>query len=167
MNRYLISVERLIQADAQALFDVLADPDMHPVIDGSGTVRAVAHGASARLHLGAEFAMDMRLGTRYRITNRVIEFDEPWRIAWRHFNGHIWRYLLRSVDGGTLVTEQWDATAVWNRAALAMLGFPRRNRRGMIATLERLAARYERPATVTDDPAADQSPTSASPDHDA
>lgn len=144
MNRYLISVERHIPADAQALFDVLADPAMHPVIDGSGTVRAVINRSPARLHLGAEFGMDMRLGTRYRVTNRVIEFDEPQRIAWRHFNGHVWRYILRSVDGGTLVTEQWDATGVWDRAALAMLGFPRRNRKGMIATLERLAARFER-----------------------
>lgn len=144
MNRYLISVERHIPADAQALFDVLADPAMHPVIDGSGTVRAVIHRSPARLHLGAEFGMDMRLGTRYRVTNRVVEFDEPQRIGWRHFNGHVWRYILCSVDGGTLVTEQWDATGVWNRAALAMLGFPRRNRKGMIATLERLAARFER-----------------------
>jgi len=167
VHRYLISVERRAPADPQTVFDVLADPAMHPVIDGSGTVRALTHSAPTRLHLGAEFGMDMRLGSRYHVTNRVVEFDAPRRIAWRHFNGHVWRYLLCSVDGGTLVTEQWDATGVWNRAALALLGFPRRNRRGMIATLDRLAVRFEQPTTMTADPAPDLSPSPATPDRDA
>lgn len=162
MSRYLISVDRWIPADARRLFDVLANPAMHPVIDGSGTVRAVMEGSPPRLHPDAEFGMDMHLGTRYRITNRVIEFDEPRLIGWRHFNGHVWRYLLRSVNGGTLVTEQWDARRVWNRAVLVLLGFHRRNRGGMVATLERLAAPFETPATATRGPV--ESPHSAARD---
>ena len=129
---------RTIAADRQALFDIVADPAQHPVIDGSDSVRAVRAGAPARLSLGARFAMDMHLAADYRIVNTVVEFEEPRRIAWRHFNGHVWRYTFTEVDGGTEVTEQWDARGALNRLALWLLGFPRRNRAGMQATLQRL-----------------------------
>lgn len=137
-SRYLVTVRRTIAADRQALFDIVADPAQHPVIDGSDSVRAVRAGAPARLSHGARFAMDMHLAADYRIVNTVVEFDEPSRIAWRHFNGHIWRYTFTEVDGGTEVTEQWDARGALNRLALWLLGFPRRNRAGMQATLQRL-----------------------------
>ncbi len=137
-SRYLVTVRRTIAADRQSLFDIVADPAQHPVIDGSDSVRAVRAGAPARLSLGARFAMDMHLAADYRIVNTVVEFDEPSRIAWRHFNGHVWRYTFTEVDGGTEVVEQWDARGVLNRLALWLLGFPRRNRAGMQATLRRL-----------------------------
>lgn len=138
-SRYLVSVTRLIAADRQWLFDLVADPAQHPVIDGSGSVRAARPGNPARLSLGATFSMDMKLGADYKIRNTVVEFDEPSVIAWRHFNGHIWRYRFTEAPGGTQVTEEWDARHVWNRIGLALLGFPQRNRAGMTATLERMA----------------------------
>lgn len=138
-SRYLVTVRRTIPASRQVLFDIVADPAQHPLIDGSGSVRALRDGAPERLSLGATFAMDMHLAADYRIVNRVIEFDEPDRIAWRHFNGHIWRYQFSEVPGGTEVSEQWDARTAHNRLALWLLGFPRRNRAGMTATLDRLA----------------------------
>jgi hypothetical protein len=138
MSSYLVSESRTISADAQRLFDIVADPAMHPVIDGSGSVQAVRGDAPARLSLGATFGMDMKLGAAYKITNTVVEFEEGRRIAWRHFNGHIWRYIFEPVDGGTKVTEQWDARRVWNKIGLRLSGFPRRNRDGILATLQRL-----------------------------
>lgn len=138
-SRYLVSVTKLIQADRQWLFDVLADPAQHPAIDGSGSVKAARPGGPDRLSLGAKFSMDMKLGADYRVLNTVVEFEEPSLIAWRHFNGHIWRYRFTEAPGGTEVTEEWDARGVWNRLALVFLRFPQRNRAGMIATLDRLA----------------------------
>jgi hypothetical protein len=135
----LVSVTRLVEADRQALFDVLADPSRHPLIDGSGSVKAARPGGPSRLSLGATFSMDMRLGTDYRIRNTVVEFDEPALIGWRHFNGHIWRYRLSGAPTGTVVTEEWDARGARNRIGLLLLGFPQRNRAAMIATLDRLA----------------------------
>jgi uncharacterized protein YndB with AHSA1/START domain len=135
---FLVTVSRVIAADRQTLFDIIADPAQHPVIDGSGSVRAVREGAPERLSLGAKFAMDMRLGASYKILNTVVEFSEPDVIAWRHFNGHIWRYRFTEVPGGTEVTEQWDARTAKNRIGLLLLRFPGRNRAGMTATLERL-----------------------------
>jgi polyketide cyclase/dehydrase/lipid transport protein len=138
MSRYLVTEHRTIDVASRVLFNIVADPAMHPVIDGSGTVLALLN-APDRLSLGAEFGMNMRLGVRYQVQNRVTEFVEDRRIAWRHFNGHVWRYVFEPTETGTRVTEQWDATAVWNRELLVLLGFARRNRRGIEATLDRLA----------------------------
>jgi hypothetical protein len=135
----LVSVQAIIAATPQQLFDLVADPARHPQIDGSGSVRAARPGNPDRLELGSTFSMDMRLLLGYRILNTVVEFDEGRRIAWRHFYGHRWRYLFEPVEGGTLVTEQWDARPARSRLALVALGFPSRNRAGMQKSLERLA----------------------------
>ncbi|HEY2984278.1 MAG TPA: hypothetical protein VGJ38_09015 [Jatrophihabitantaceae bacterium] len=44
MGHGLVTQTRMITADPQTLFDIVADPAMHPVIDGSGTVRAARPG---------------------------------------------------------------------------------------------------------------------------
>lgn len=141
MSAYLVSETRTIPAPAQELFDIVADPGRHPEIDGSGSVRATRDGGPQRLSLGAKFGMDMHLGANYKIENTVVEFEDGRRIAWRHFNGHVWRYTFTPVAGGTEVTEQWDARPlpVWNRLGLRLTGFPERNRRGIEKTLDRLA----------------------------
>ena len=139
MSAYLVSESRTIRCDAQRLFDIVADPAMHPVIDGSGTVQSLRSDSPDRLALGATFGMDMKIGAPYKITNTVVEFEDGRRLAWRHFNGHIWRYTFEPVHGGaTKVTEQWDARRVWNKLGLLLMGFPRRNRSGIITTLARL-----------------------------
>jgi hypothetical protein len=133
-----VSTSRIIAADRQVLFDVIADPALHPVIDGSGTVGAVQDGGPDRLALGVRFGMDMKLGASYRILNEVVEFEEGRLIAWRHFSGHRWRYELRDVPGGTEVTETFDWSTAKAKLPLELAGFPKRNLAGMRATLERL-----------------------------
>jgi hypothetical protein len=83
--------------------------------------------------------MEMRIGLPYRILNEVVEFDEPTRIAWRHFGGHVWRYLLEPVDEEhTRVTEQFDPTGSRSPAVLAVMRARRRNAKSINATLDRL-----------------------------
>lgn len=139
MSAYLVSETKVIAADPQTLFDIVADPARHPELDGSGSVREARADGPQRLSKGATFGMDMKLGAPYKITNTVVEFDEPTRLAWRHFNGHVWRYTFEPVEGGTKVTEEWDARPAKNRFVLKLLGFPQRNRAGIRATLENLA----------------------------
>lgn len=143
MAERAVTVERVIAAPARAIFDLIADPAMHPVLDGSGSVRRARRGNPARLSLGAKFGMDMRLGIPYRIRNTVVEFEEGRLIAWRHMGGHRWRYELEPTDGGTKVTETFDYSTALSPRGVERLGFPERNRKGMEATLERLAARVE------------------------
>lgn len=133
-----VSTSRVIAAERQALFDIVADPGMHPVIDGSGSVRAATGDVSERLELDATFGMDMKLGSNYHIENRVVEFEEGQRIAWRHFHGHRWRYEFEDVEGGTRVTETFDWSRARSKLAIELARFPTRNLRGMEATLERL-----------------------------
>lgn len=133
-----VSTSRVIAADRQALFDLVADPRQHPVIDGSGTVTGARDGLPDRLALGATFGMDMKAGASYRITNSVVEFEEGQLIAWRHMSGHRWRYEFRDVEGGTEVTETFDWSTAKAKLALELAGFPKRNLAGMEATLLRL-----------------------------
>ena len=78
----VVSVERVIPAPPEKIFDLLADPARHCDIDGSGTVRA-AKGGSERLALGSKFGMSMKMGLPYTMVSEVIEFDENRRIAWQ------------------------------------------------------------------------------------
>ncbi len=138
MGTRVVSAQRTIAAPAQAIFDVLADPARHQELDGSGTVHAPRR-APARLFLGAKFAMDMRMGVPYVTANRVVEFDEPRRIAWHHTSRFVWRYELEEVEGGTRVTESFDYSVPWG-LAIVPLGVPQKNQRSMERSLERLEA---------------------------
>lgn len=138
----IVSESRVIPASAAEIFALLADPRRHHEIDGSGSVQAAQQDAPTRLSLGATFGMSMRLGVPYKITNTVVEFEEGERIAWRHFGGHVWRYVLEPAEGGTLVTEQFDYRTSKSRLGLKLAGYPARNRASIVNTLERLAERF-------------------------
>ena len=135
----IVSVNKVVAATPQQIFDLLADPKRHADIDGSGSVKAAQSDAPTRLSLGSKFGMDMKIGAPYKITNEVVEFDEGKRIAWRHFGGHVWRYILEPTDGGTLVTEQFDYNGSKSQLMLRAINAPGRNTKSMIATLDRLA----------------------------
>ena len=133
---HVVSESRVIAAPRQQLFDLVADPAMHPRIDGSGTVRAMRDGSPARLGPGVRFGMSMRMGLPYRISNRVVEFEEGRVVAWMHFSRAVWRWEFADVDGGTLVTESFD----WSRARsrTVMRRFAAGNAVSMRRSLERL-----------------------------
>jgi hypothetical protein len=133
---------RFVPAEPQAIFDLLADPSQHSLIDGSGSVRGTAE-APERLALGSKFSMSMKLGVPYKITNEVVEFDEPSLIAWQHMGKHVWRYRLRPVDGGTEVTEEFDFRPARSAIALKLSGAPKRNAKAIEATLDRLVAHFQ------------------------
>ena len=148
-NRDRVSVERLVPAPPERIFDLLVDPARHLDIDGSGTVMRARSGGR-RLALGDSFGMDMKLGARYSTRNEVVELVENERIAWRTlaphplsllFTGRTWRYELEPVEGGTLVRETWDiSTEAWpgRPAVRRMAGTTRRNMERTLARIEEL-----------------------------
>ena len=144
MPKRSVSDTSTVPAPAGKIFDLLADPSKHPLIDGSGSVRAPLPGAPDRLGIGDTFGMNMKIGLTYRIENTVVEFEEDRLIAWRHFNGHRWRWQLTPLgDDATEVTETFD----WSTARLPLLldlsPVPRRNKASMERSMEQLARLFQ------------------------
>ena len=99
----------VIEAPAQQIFDLIADPRCHPLFDGSGTLQGSISGP-LRLHLGAKFGMAMKIKFPYRITNTVVAFEEGRKISWCHLMKWTWSYELRDLGSGkTEVTESFNA----------------------------------------------------------
>jgi len=139
------SVERVITAPPEKIFDLLADPRHHHEIDGSGSVKD-AKATPERLTLGSTFGMSMKLGVPYSTVSEVVEYEENRRIAWqtrltgslgaRLTGGRIWRYELDPVDGGTRVRETWDISEEKVKAFVRPAR--KKTRENMEATLERI-----------------------------
>jgi hypothetical protein len=137
----IAQASRVVPASADAIFELLATPDRHSMIDGSGSVLGIQPGTPERLSAGAKFGMNMKIGGRYKILNHVVEFEEGRRIAWRHFGGHVWRYLLEPLDAhSTRVTEQFDPTSSRSPLVLRIIQASPRNQKSIEATLDRLVA---------------------------
>ena len=144
------TVERLIAAPPEKIFDLLADPNRHQEIDGSGTVRGTP-GGSQRLALGSKFGMSMNMGLNYSMVSTVVEFEQNRLIAWQTrpsiapmrllIGGRIWRYELVPQDGGTLVRESWDT----RKEVVPFMLRPMRTKtiESMTKTLERIAGVVE------------------------
>ncbi|OXM61324.1 MULTISPECIES: SRPBCC family protein [Amycolatopsis] len=144
MKKRQVSATRIVAAPPEKIFELLTDPSKHPLIDGSGTVLAAQSSGPERLTLGSRFGMDMKMGAPYKILNTVVEYDENRLIAWRHFNGHRWRWQLTPLeDGSTEVTETFD----WSTARIPLLidlsFFPRKNKQAIDKTLDRLVNLFQ------------------------
>lgn len=141
MSRFFISASTIVAAPPAEVFELLATPSLHHTFDGSGTLQGEG-GFEGRLFLGAEFGMDMKIGANYTSLSTVTEFVENEIIAWQPKGNYTWRYRLEPVEGGTQVTEEWDARRSPRRFMMQLLRFPARNERAIRATLERLAAHF-------------------------
>jgi hypothetical protein len=132
-----VMAERIIAAPAQAIFDILADPAKHSVIDGSGTVKAAR--SQRRLALGEAFGMSMhnrRLS--YKTNPSVTEFEEGRTVAWRNKGGPTWRYELFPAESGTRVVETYDLSTMRGGSLIKHTGIAGRTKQNMVKTLERL-----------------------------
>jgi uncharacterized protein YndB with AHSA1/START domain len=149
-----VTVERTIDAPPELIFDLLADPQRHHQIDGSGMLHGQARGPK-RLTLGSTFSMSMQQSlVHYRSLNRVVEFEPNRVLAWetvgerkgrRFIGGQRWRYQLVPVAGpdgaaSTLVLHSYDWGAAMLAPAIRFAGYPRRMAAGMTETLQRLAS---------------------------
>ena len=135
----IVSVSKLVSATPEQIFELLANPAMHPVIDGSGSVIATRSATPQRLLMNATFGMSMKFVVPYKMTNTVVEFVEDKQIGWRHLGGHIWRYILESTQGGTMVTEQFSYSTAKSPLMLELTGRVRKNELAIRKTLDNLA----------------------------
>lgn len=146
-----VSVGRRIDAPAEAVFAVLADPGTHAAIDGTGWVCEPLD-PGALTGAGQVFGMGMYHSNHpdgeYRVHNRVEVFDPPRAIAWQpgqyepdggmSFGGWIWRYDLEP-DGDatrTTLTYDWSAVPAHIREHIA---FPPFGEDHLVRSLDNLA----------------------------
>ena len=121
-----VSATTIINAPAEAIFAVLADPAKHPAIDGTGWVCGPLD-SQLLTAVGQVFRMAMYHANHpdgsYRMANRVQAFDPPHAISWEpgqdsgdgdsRFGGWVWRYdLAPAGPSGTTVTLSYDWSAV-------------------------------------------------------
>jgi hypothetical protein len=121
-----VSATNTMDAPADVIFGVLAEPAQHVAIDGTGWVREpldsqplTAAGQMFRMAMYHEGHPD----GNYQMVNRVQVFDPPSAISWEPghytddgslgFGGWIWRYdLAPSGPDRTRVTLTYDWSAV-------------------------------------------------------
>ena len=134
----IVSRSVVVPAPAADIFNLLADPRRHHEIDGSGSVQAAELDAPERLSLNTKFGMKMKILVPYKMMNTVVEFEEGARIGWRHIGGHVWRYILEPVEGGTKVTEQFDMNTAKSYLGLKIMNAPTNNAKSIEKTLANL-----------------------------
>jgi uncharacterized protein YndB with AHSA1/START domain len=153
----VVSYERLVDAPAEQVFALIADPAAQPGWDGNDNLRTAAEGQRIR-GVGDVFVTTLTIGAVRE--NHVVEFEEGRRIAWRPAEpgaappGHLWRWELTPQDDArTLVRHTYDWTELTD---------PTRLDRAQATTTDRLAASVDRLATlVTKD---DRTPPAARAD---
>ncbi|WP_419849225.1 SRPBCC family protein [Candidatus Poriferisocius sp.] len=112
MSKRLFTASRVVPAAPEDIFALLADPARHVEIDGSGTLQRLIRGQGS-MQLGSKFTIAMKAyGFPYRVTSKVVEYEENRLIAWSHFIKNRWRYELEPVEGGTRVTESADYRSI-------------------------------------------------------
>jgi uncharacterized protein YndB with AHSA1/START domain len=137
MSEENVIVSTTIDAPADTVFGVLADPSTHEAIDGTGWVRQPVDGKRLT-ETGQIFRMAMYHDNHpdkdYEMANKVIVYDAPKAIAWEpgqgpddanlEFGGWVWRYDLSPVGPSqTEVTLTYD----WSRVPPHLrehIGFP-------------------------------------------
>jgi uncharacterized protein YndB with AHSA1/START domain len=120
-----ISATTIINAPAEAVFAVLADPAKHAAIDGTGWV-GEALDSRPLTAAGQVFRVAMYHASHpdgnYQMANRVQVFDPPHAISWEpgrdtgdgspRYGGWVWRYdLAPAGTSGTKVTLSYDWSA--------------------------------------------------------
>lgn len=141
----IVSASRDIAAQADKIFELIADPSQQPRWDGNDNLSQAPAGQRVRA-VGDVFVMTLTKGSVRE--NHVVEFIEGRRIAWRPAEpgrpapGHLWRWELTPVDPSrTRVTHTYD----WTHLADA-----KRIPRAQATTADKLRASLDRLAALAE-----------------
>jgi uncharacterized protein YndB with AHSA1/START domain len=146
----VVSYEQVVDAPAERIFALIADPAVQPRWDGNDNLRTAAEGQRVR-GVGDVFTTSLTMGEDRE--NHVVEFEEGRRIAWRPSEpggrppGHLWRWeLTPQGEDRTLVRHTYDWTE---------LDDPARHVRARATTADKLRASVERLAALAAEPTGD------------
>lgn len=108
----VVRASREIEAPAERIFELIADPARQPGWDGNDNLAEAKPGQ--RVHaVGEVFTTTLTNG--WVRENRIVEFEEARRVAWRPSEpgkeppGHLWRWELNPLSATrTEVTHTYD-----------------------------------------------------------
>lgn len=139
----IASASREIAATPETIFELIADPAQQPRWDGNDNLAQAPTGQRVRA-VGDVFTVTLTTGADR--CNRVVEFEEGRRIAWRPSEpdkpepGHLWRWELEPVGADrTRVTHTYDWTDLTDESRMP---------RARNTTAERLRASIDRLAAL-------------------
>lgn len=159
----VVRYAREVAAPAGVVFELIADPEQQPRWDGNNNLAAAAPGQ--RVHgVGVTFTTTVSghqfdgtpcpagpgslAGRPPQRINRVVEFEEGHRIAWKPTElgkeppGHLWRWEIKALQANRcLVTHTYDWSGLTD---------PDRMARARATTTERLAASVDRLAALAE-----------------
>jgi uncharacterized protein YndB with AHSA1/START domain len=141
-----IQVSRTVEAPVERVFALIADPDRHPDLDGSGTLRA-SRTHTVITEVGDVLIMDLHADDigHSQSQSVVTTYVRDRALGWspgpvgRDPFGYTFTFTLEpDGDDQTLVTLTYDWSAVTDEQLLATM--PRVSREELIRTLDRLVA---------------------------
>lgn len=148
-NDTSITVERVIDAPVDRIFDLLTNPERHHEFDGSDMVRS-ADTADRIQSVGQSFTMNMhaeRMGGDYKTDNRVTGYADDKLVAWQTAPagkkpaGWEWVWELESRgNDSTLVRHTYDWSKVTDKDLLKRVSFPVVSEKQLEESLNELAA---------------------------
>ena len=148
-NDKQITVQRSIPASADAIFDVLSNPERHPQLDGSGFI--VSDDRTDRITAnGQVFTMNMtgdHMGGDYQTDNHVVGYAKNKLLAWKTAPAGTeppgWEWVWQLEPEGpdaTSVTLTYDWSEVIDKDLLKKIKFPLVSEEQMANSLGNLAA---------------------------
>ena len=143
MDRDTVAATTTVDATPAEVFDYIRRPANHGAISGDESVQGTAIGPEV-LAEGDRFGMRMKMyGLPYKVTSKVVEFQQGTRIAWCHLGGHRWRWELEDAPGGgTRVTETFDLSTAKVPVAIRLMGFPKGHRANVARSVANVATHF-------------------------
>jgi uncharacterized protein YndB with AHSA1/START domain len=145
-DAHQIQVSRIVEAPVERVFALIADPDRHPDLDGTGTLRA-SRTHTVITEVGDVFIMDVHAHDigRNQSQSVVTTYVRDRALGWapgpvdRDPFGHTFTFTLEpNGDDQTLVTLTYDWSAVTDEQLLATM--PQVSKEELSRSLDRLAA---------------------------
>ena len=141
----VVSAERMIEAGAALIFELIANPARQPEWDGNDNLAVAVDGQRVR-SAGDLFMMTLSMGAIRE--NHVVEFLEDRLIAWMPAEpaklppGHLWRWEIEPLgENRCLVTHTYDWTKLQDEARFARASATTSD--WLAASIDRLAALAE------------------------
>ncbi len=105
-----IAAETTLQATAEEVYALVANPARHAELDGGTTVRGLNRGVDGEFAEGDTFSQKMFMFIPYTLPMKVTRAEKNRGVTWLHPGKHTWSWDITDHQNGTVtVRETFDA----------------------------------------------------------